>query len=699
MNIKQKKIYIIVLISVFLSLSNFVFSQVDKDFNTNKKEQKIENIIENKGEDADYSDIVENLEEFENNKINLNKAKIDDFKKLGLLTDIQIANLKLHIQKNGKLISLYELQSIDGYDLEVIKEILPYVTIDSVELFSINTLKTYLKSSKHQIVFRYQRTIEESAGYSDENKLKTDSKSAYYLGSPDKYYVRYRTSYGNKFSIGITGEKDAGEEFFKGSQKNGFDFYSAHAFVKDLGVVKNIAIGDFHAQFGQGLTMWSGLAFGKSADVSSVKKNALGLRPYTSTDENNFMRGAGVTLAIKQFELSSFYSRMKIDGNIEAPNDTVDNEENYISSIQESGLHTTIAEVEDKDALTKEVFGSHLAFKKNLFEIGSTYSFTRFDKSLSKGDDLYKVFDFEGKQLSNFGLDYNFVLKNLNFFGEFSGNSNQKYGYLGGVIAALDPKLSLVALYRNYEAGLTNFTNNAFAENTNASNEKGLYLGTQIKLHYTWLFSAYIDNVNYDWLKYSIYKPTESYDYSTQLTYKPSKKIEITGRYKYQDKPQNSNIENLIFKTTEDFSKQSFRFNMLYSVNKEVVFKNRVEYVFLNKKNSKEDGILLYFALNYKPIGKPFSTSFCYSLFDTDSYDSRIYAYENDVLYGYSIPGFYNKGSKVYSVVKYSLNKKIDLWLRFARTMYNNVDVIGSGLSEIKGNTKTEFKFQCRIKI
>lgn len=699
MNIKQKNIYVIALVSVFLSLPNFVFSQVDKDFNTNKKEQKIENIIENKGEDADYSEIVENLEEVENNKINLNKANIDDLKKLGILTDIQIAHLKLHIQKNGKLISLYELQSIDGYDLEVIKDILPYVTIDSVELFSINTLKTYLKSSKHQVLFRYQRTIEESAGYSDENKLKTDSKSAYYLGSPDKYYVRYRTSYGNKFSIGVTGEKDAGEEFFKGSQKNGFDFYSTHAFVKDLGVVKNIAIGDFHAQFGQGLTMWSGLAFGKSADVSSVKKNALGLRPYTSTDENNFMRGAGVTLAIKQFELSNFYSRMKIDGNIEAPNDTVDNEENYISSIQESGLHTTIAEVEDKDALTKEVFGSHLAFKKNLFEIGSTYSFTRFDKSLSKGDDLYKVFDFEGKQLSNFGLDYNFVLKNLNFFGEFSGNSNQKYGYLGGVIAALDPRLSLVALYRNYEAGLTNFTNNAFAENTNATNEKGLYLGTQIKLHYAWIFSAYLDNVNYDWLKYGIYKPTESYDYSTQLTFKPSKKIEITGRYKYQDKPQNSSVENLVFKTTEDFSKQSFRFNMLYSINKEVVFKNRVEYVFLNKKNSKEDGILLYFALNYKPIGKPFSTSFCYSIFDTDSYDSRIYAYENDVLYGYSIPGFYYKGSKVYGVVKYSLNKRIDLWLRLARTMYNNVDVIGSGLSEIKGNTKTELKFQCRIKI
>ncbi len=146
---KKKYLHIsfYILVSIFILLPMLSFSQIDKDNNTNKKEQIIENIVENKGEDADYSEIVDNLEEFETNKLNLNKASIDECKKLGLLSDIQIANLKLHIQKNGKLISLYELQSINGFDMEVIRNVLPYVTIDSIEFFSINTLPSCIQVS------------------------------------------------------------------------------------------------------------------------------------------------------------------------------------------------------------------------------------------------------------------------------------------------------------------------------------------------------------------------------------------------------------------------------------------------------------------------------------------------------------------------------------------------------------------------
>ena len=51
-------------------------------------------------------------------------------------------------------------------------------------------------------------------------------------------------------------------------------------------------MGDYQIMFGQGLTFWSGRAFGKSADVINIKKNPLGIKAYTSVDENLFMRGA-----------------------------------------------------------------------------------------------------------------------------------------------------------------------------------------------------------------------------------------------------------------------------------------------------------------------------------------------------------------------------------------------------------------------
>ncbi len=86
------------------------------------------------------------------------------------------------------------------------------------------------------------------------------------------------------------------------------------------------------------------------------------------------------------------------------------------------------------------------------------------------------------------------------------------------------------------------------------------------------------------------------------------------------------------------------------------------------------------------------------AIFDTDGYQARIYAYENDVLYAFSIPGYFYKGKRYYLLMKYSLNKHTDMWFRISQWYYTNKDVISSGLNEIQGHTKTEVKFQIRYK-
>ena len=52
-------------------------------------------------------------------------------------------------------------------------------------------------------------------------------------------------------------------------------------------------IGDYQMQIGQGLVFSSGLAFGKTADVTNIKRNYAGIKPYTSVNENfdNFQSG------------------------------------------------------------------------------------------------------------------------------------------------------------------------------------------------------------------------------------------------------------------------------------------------------------------------------------------------------------------------------------------------------------------------
>ena len=107
---------------------------------------------------------------------------------------------------------------------------------------------------------------------------------------------------------------------------------------------------------------------------------------------------------------------------------------------------------------------------------------------------------------------------------------------------------------------------------------------------------------------------------------------------------------------------------------------------------------MAYQDVQYQPLFGKITFSSRYVLFNTTSYDSRIYAYESDVLYGYSIPAYYGKGSKLYLVVKYNVIRNLDFWLRVAHTIYTDREVLKSGWDEIEGNKMTEIKLQLRYK-
>ena len=119
---------------------------------------------------------------------------------------------------------------------------------------------------------------------------------------------------------------------------------------------------------------------------------------------------------------------------------------------------------------------------------------------------------------------------------------------------------------------------------------------------------------------------------------------------------------------------------------------------FQNVDKENSNGFLIYQDVLYRPDDKPFDITLRYALFDTDDYDARIYAYENDVLYAFSIPGYYYNGSRFYILLKWEILDNLDFWLRFSQTFFNNQSTIGSGLDEIEGNARSEIKVQLRLK-
>ena len=136
---------------------------------------------------------------------------------------------------------------------------------------------------------------------------------------------------------------------------------------------------------------------------------------------------------------------------------------------------------------------------------------------------------------------------------------------------------------------------------------------------------------------------------------------------------------------------------MSIKLNSSFTFRSRAEMVWFDKKGPEaENGFTLYADVLYKPMMKPFSGNIRLQYFETDGYNSRLYAYENDVLYSYSIPVFYDKGYRYYLNINYDINKKITIWAKLAQTLFSARQTVGSGLDEIPGNQKTEVKLQLR---
>jgi len=667
-----------------------LYAQETKDELTESPfiEEQMENLTEaNEDEISEDDSYLQEMNYFKKHPINLNYADPGLLEQLHLLSPVQISNLLSYRKLLGNFISIYEIQAIPGWDLTLIKRIRPYITVEQkTEIF--NSISKRIKNGENTLLIRGTQIIEKSRGY----LLDSSDAKNYYPGSPQKILIRYKYKFGNLLQYGFTAEKDAGEQFFKGAQKNGFDFYSAHFFIRNLGIIKSLAIGDFSVNMGQGLTQWQSLAFNKGAEISNVKRQSDVLRPYNSAGEINFNRGIGVTIQKNNWEATGFVSYRKIDAGFNV--DTL-NPDDYVSSLQTSGYHRTANEIARKGVQGQLSFGGNIGYTNERFHFGANAVHYNFEHTITKADYLYNKYSLSGKQAGNYSIDYSYTYKNMHFFGEAAVDEDLDKAFINGLLINTDSRVAMSFLYRNISRGYQSLYSNAFTENTYPTNESGLYSGITITPNDFLRIDAYTDFYHFPWLKYRTDAPSSGNDYMVQLTYQPNKKVEIYSRFRRENKPINYNPDNYTLNPVTGRPKQGFRTQFNYKLDSRFTFHSRVELSWFDKRGKEpQNGFLTFAEVSYKPIFKPFSGNIRLSYFETDGYDSRIYTFEKDVLYGYSIPVFFDKGYRCYFNLKYDVSNKFSVWSRFSQTIYTGKNTIGSGLDIIKGSAKSEVKIQ-----
>lgn len=642
--------------------------------------------------------LLEQLSYFIKHPLNLNEADADDLKELIVLSDLQINSFLQYRHVLGSLISIYELQAVPEWNTSVISGLLPFVTVGE----SAGILQSIAKqctAGTHSLLFRTAGQLEKPAGYTVPH-----GSGSYYTGSPVSLYFRYAYHYTNTLQWGILGQKDAGEQFFRGTQK-GFDFSSFHFFVRKHGIIKSLAIGDFTVNMGQGLMQWQSFGFKKSAEITSVKRQSAVLQPYSASGEYNFFRGIGVTLRKGKWEGTGFISSRKISGN--AVTDTSDHS-NHISSLLTSGYHRTYNELEDKNNLRQQAAGGSIKYEAGNWHVAANLIGLHFSTPIVKETAPYNLFAMKGSSFINTGLDYSFTYKNMLLFGEAATDQNRHPAVLQGLILSADPKVDISLLYRSISKSYQALYANAFTENTAAANEKGLFAGITIRPGAAFTINAYTDVFYFPWLTFSARAPSYGREYFIQLTYAPGRRVQVYTHFRNQQQEADRADAGPAGRVPGLVPRQNWRMQCNMAVSPAITFKNRFEIVWYDATGSKhQEGFLAFAEAGYKPPLKDLSANARLMYFETQGYDSRLYAFENDVQYVSSLPAFYDKGVRYYLNFNYNATRfarkfiaprlHAECWARIARTFYPEKELIGSGLDQVSGNKKTEITFQLML--
>ncbi|MBN1251094.1 MAG: hypothetical protein JXR51_11890 [Bacteroidales bacterium] len=683
---------------VFLLLLCFIVINSNVNAQNPVIESIIEDLVNKSGaEEEDYSTFVEDLNYFIQNPINLNNTSQEELEKLIFLNDFQIENLLTYVSSTSYMLSIYELQLVDGFSNDIIIKLLPFVTVKTIDIEEKLKLKNVIKYGRHKIIPETKFILQTQKGFLEiSDSALSENPNSVYQGNRMRYLMRYRFNYKSRVYAGLTMEKDAGEKLAFDENYNGFDYYSAHLQINDIGKIKTLTIGDFQAKFGQGLAMWSGFGIGKSSDVLNIRKKAQGIRRYSSTDENLFYRGLGTTFKLNAFEITAFISSKKIDANIEY-NDTIDTDIPEITSIQNTGYHRIISEIEDKHAIGENVYGANLTYRNDFLKIGLNSIYYKFGAEINKTDKPYNYFDLSDDNFFNLSVDYTLFYKSVNFFGEAAIDKNNGKAFLNGLVLDLIPQISFSFLHRHYQENYIAYYANAFAEGSKVNNESGFYYGIVFQPFAKMKISAYADLFEFPWLKFGINSPSAGTEYLVQTDYFLNRNIDFYFRWKSETKKSNlpTGTETII--DVEDYNKNYFRFNISSRINSVLTIKNRIEFSTYNFNNEFETGFLAYQDVNINFRNIPIGLYFRYSIFET-TYNTRFYEYENDILYSFSVPAYSGKGTRIYFMLSYNIAENADLRLRYSHFYYRDSDNIGTGLNEIEGNLQSEFKIQFSLR-
>lgn len=649
----------------------------------------IEDLSAQDESEQDYSDLTEQLYALAEHPINLNTATPEQLRALVFLNDFQMASLQQYRDSLGPVYSIYELLCLPGFNQLDVQRLMPFLRFDEQAAQAAPRLN--LRKGRSQLAMRFRTQLETPAGYSPDY-----TGSGRYLGNKHAYFLRYSYQLGQKLQLGLVAEKDAGEPIFDGTFKTGIDYLSGYVALNDYKRINKLIIGAFDAGFGQGLTFWSGLAFGKSGTLGGSKRS-FGIKPHASAYEAQYLQGVGLSVNFtKKLEFTLFGSYRRVDARLA---DTLDSGELAFTSLPETGYHRTLSELANRSAMPELVAGGNLRYSLGNARLGLTFVHQQISGSFEKKPAVYEL-RVQPTEKTALGVDFNVGVKQHRFFGEAAVDCNggNLAAVLGGMFN-LSSTVQVSLIGRSYSSSFNTRYTAGFAEGSTA-NEQGVYIGLSLLPARGWKLSAYADLFRFPWMRYGIYSPSFGRDFLLYSEHVLGGGVSAQVRWRYKQKAVNQSGSTVVGATpVVQQTTNSGRLQLTCAVSRSLTLKSGFyANIYATDSIAREAGFALTQDVAYRFSRVPLQINFRFAVFDTPSWNTRVYSYENDMLYSFSVPSYYSKGARTFVLLRYSPLRMLDVYLRFAQTYFGQEEQLGTGADKLQGNTRSELKMMLRLR-
>jgi hypothetical protein len=265
----------------------------------------------------------------------------------------------------------------------------------------------------------------------------------------------------------------------------------------------------------------------------------------------------------------------------------------------------------------------------------------------------------------------------------------------------LGNKSNIALAYRDYGRAFNNFHASGFGERSETKNESGFYFGADLQALQWLKLSGYIDHFKFPWRTYSDPLPTTGHEVVFQTDAAFSPRLDLTARFSHKLTEGTEADVDPYGRDTRPIvnrGQDKYRLTVSYKATPRVYVKGRLEFTAVDygQLQKREQGYLLYQDFRYG-ISRRFSIQARLIFFQSDSYDSRLYEYENDLRGVFSNPALFGKGRRWYLVVHYNIASMLKLSAKYAETQKEGVTSMGSGVSEIMGDLDNRLSLQIDI--